>query len=135
MSISDNLMAWAQFASRIALSTLYLSTGGYYILHGQFTAHAGTFLYRHSAILDLKLTLLSGLLCTAAIWLLFGVRSRVMAAMGCIGFMAISLGSELVVGMPFAPVEVLFAFMLSIPIIAGGGGKFALYRRGWRDIV
>lgn len=135
MSFADNLMAWAQFASRAALSMLYLSTGGYYVLHGQFTAHAGTGFYRHSALLDIKLTLLSGLLCTAAIWLLFGVRSRVMAAMGCVGFMAISLGSDLVVGMPFAPVEVLCAFLLSVPIIAGGGGKFALYRRGWRDLV
>jgi uncharacterized membrane protein YphA (DoxX/SURF4 family) len=71
-----------------------------------------------------------------AIWLTFGIRTRVMAA----------LGAALVLAFHFAvahePLRLdqtalltLFTVIMAMPLIVWGGGRFSLWRGGWGNLL
>lgn len=83
---------------------------------------------------DPRLTALASLLAVAAIWLLAGIRSRVIALLAAITLAAVDPALALAAHPEMPDGVVLAALALALPVIFGGGGKWALYRRGWRDL-
>ena len=76
---------------------------------------------------------LSGLLMFVFIWLLFGLRTRVVSALGIVLFAGQffwfrSLGLHTSYGVGHLAVSGI----LSLPLLFLGGGPFAIYRRGWQ---
>ncbi|MCL4189271.1 MAG: hypothetical protein KJZ85_16850 [Rhodobacteraceae bacterium] len=76
------------------------------------------------------------LLATVGLWLLFGIRTRVVA----------SLGAALAVGLAVAAPEsmlagadplrgALGALVLASPLVVFGGGRWSAYRKGWRGVL
>ncbi|MGR3570767.1 hypothetical protein [Brevirhabdus sp.] len=79
---------------------------------------------------------LFGLLLTISIWLLFGVRSRVVALLGIV----LSIGYATQISDASAHFDILFAELgliaaLGLPLIAFGGGRWAIYQRGWGNLL
>lgn len=74
----------------------------------------------------------SGMLMFASTWLLFGLRSRVVAVFGLmlysgqfLWFRAIGLDPS------YGLTQLAFSAVLALPLLFLGGGPFAIYRRGW----
>jgi len=81
-------------------------------------------------------TLLCSIILFAAVWLLFGVRTRVVALLGTLlsaglvyWFAGFGIGSR------FQLYLLLAACIATLPLLALGGGRFALYRRGWSQLT
>jgi len=75
------------------------------------------------------------LLAVIAIWLFFGVRTRVVALIGTTLFLAahiLPLGGGIEPGLALGLGCVI---ALTLPLLAFGGGRFALLSRGWADLV
>ncbi|QDC09577.1 hypothetical protein FHY55_10125 [Oceanicola sp. D3] len=76
----------------------------------------------------------NALLIVIAIWVAFGIRTRLVAAIGLTiytgytlsngGFEADNLG-----------IGIFVAFGLALPLIVAGGGAYALYRKGWSGLT
>ncbi|MCR8547087.1 hypothetical protein M4578_04560 [Salipiger sp. P9] len=84
----------------------------------------------------LTTALLCTLLATVSIWLLFGVRTRIVALMG----LALYIGLEVVnPGLNQASTDTLlnsaFVVLLALPLVIFGGGKFSMLRAGWRGAI
>ncbi|GGL65540.1 hypothetical protein GCM10011392_20300 [Wenxinia marina] len=75
---------------------------------------------------------IGAMLAVAGIWLLFGVRTRVMAVIATV----LISGHAVLVGAatPVPDAMPLLAAVLSLPLALFGGGPFALYSKGWREI-
>jgi len=76
------------------------------------------------------------LLIVIGIWLLFGIRSRVVALAGVLlysGFTIISHHHGLGLGSRFADLAVVG--FLALPLITSGGGFACLYRAGWKKLT
>jgi len=76
---------------------------------------------------------LSALLLFIVTWLLFGLRSRVVATIGLAIFAGQlfwfhSLGLDTSYGIA----HLALSAVLALPLIVLGGGRFAIYRRGWQ---
>lgn len=85
---------------------------------------------------DMRDMVVGGLFFLIAIWLAFGIRTRVMAA----------LAAALVLAFHFAvayePLRLdhtarltLFTVAMAVPLILWGGGRFSLWRGGWRNLL
>lgn len=75
----------------------------------------------------------SSLLMYAFIWLLFGLRTRVVTALGLALFAGQyawfqSLGLQTGFGLG----HLILSGVLALPLLFFGGGRFAIYRRGWQ---
>lgn len=87
--------------------------------------------------LDASLRLAAcALLATVGLWLLFGIRTRVVASLGA------ALAVALAVAVPEAmlvgtdPLRgALAAMVLALPLVVFGGGRFSSYRGGWRRLL
>ncbi|MBS8227408.1 hypothetical protein [Vannielia litorea] len=76
----------------------------------------------------------NALLIVIAIWIAFGIRTRLVAAIGLTiytgytlasgGFEADNLG-----------IGVIVAFGLALPLIVAGGGAYSMYRKGWSGLT
>ncbi|MGI3184904.1 hypothetical protein [Nioella aestuarii] len=76
---------------------------------------------------------LSGLLLFIFIWLLFGLQTRVMASLGLILFAGQLLWFErLGLQTQYGSAHLAITILLAFPLLILGGGRFAIYRRGWR---
>ncbi|WP_071675136.1 hypothetical protein [Nioella nitratireducens] len=81
-------------------------------------------------------TVLCALIQFAAVWLMFGLRSRVVALLGLVLMIGLLLWFEaLGVQTSYGSLQVVASAVLALPLFFLGGGRFALYRRGWADIV
>lgn len=76
------------------------------------------------------------LLATIGLWLLFGIRTRVVASLGA------ALAAGLALALPEATVAgadplrgVLAALVLACPLVVFGGGRWSAYRKGWRGVI
>jgi uncharacterized membrane protein YphA (DoxX/SURF4 family) len=79
---------------------------------------------------------LHGLLLTISIWLVFGVRTRVVALLGAMLYLAYALYSKSVALVPDdVSVQVLLVAILAAPLVAFGGGQYSLYKKGWQNIL
>lgn len=81
-------------------------------------------------------TVLCALIFFSALWLLFGVRSRIMAMFGTaqaaglvFWFHGLGLTTD------FQVMLFLAAFLAAAPLMWLGGGHFSIYRRGWRTLT
>ena len=77
------------------------------------------------------------LLGTMAVWLAFGVRTRVIALAATVLLLGWDLLAppDLLGAGPRVEVLTLVACALAAPLMVFGGGPRALYRRGWRDLL
>ena len=81
---------------------------------------------------DLALSVIAGLVCIFAIWMLFGIRTRVAALAALVlwtGWHALGRGIQ------DQTMMLVILAVLCLPLILRGGGTHALYRRGWSDLV
>lgn len=79
---------------------------------------------------------LNGLLLMVAIWLLLGIRTRVVAALGCVLLAAVTMTGGFILGSEqVGPILLIVAISLSIPLLVFGGGRWALYSGGWRHLL
>ncbi len=108
------------------------------LLAGLFMQHAVTEFLGHFGVLgaypwrSTAHMIADSLLIVIGIWLAFGIRSRVVAALGVLLFiMPYLLESHLVV-LPRETATMIAAILLAIPVLLCGGGRHALLRRGWR---
>lgn len=81
--------------------------------------------------------LLHALMAMAAIWLIFGVRTRIVALLGLLFYAALwrlesQNGADGLLGY-LVPLQVVV--VLALPLILLGGGRFSLYRAGWRNLL
>ncbi|NAZ36952.1 hypothetical protein [Rubellimicrobium sp. CFH 75288] len=75
--------------------------------------------------------LLRGLLATVAVWLVFGIRTRVAASVGVVlAFALVFLALPLDPHGP-APLVAILVLGFALPPVCCGGGDFALHRGGW----
>tara|TARA_Y100000815_G_C13329660_1_gene495465 strand:- start:1491 stop:1910 length:420 start_codon:yes stop_codon:yes gene_type:complete len=78
---------------------------------------------------------LRALLATVTIWLFFGVRTRVMALIGLVLYVtSVALQHTASNGQMELNLWLLTVPLLSLPLILFGGGRFSLYRAGWKGI-
>ncbi|MGR3367218.1 MAG: hypothetical protein ACU0CC_04505 [Sagittula sp.] len=78
-------------------------------------------------------TIMSGLLWVISVWLMFGVRTRIVAALGLTiyGAMALLLpGLDRLTAHSLLSVAIVAG--LTLPVILAGGGHYSLVRGGWR---
>ena len=74
------------------------------------------------------------LLVVCAAWLVLGIRSRVVALIATVLVLVQSTvlhGTALLM----APTEAIAMVLLTVVLLIEGGGRLALYHRGWREIV
>ena len=81
-------------------------------------------------------TLLCALLLLSALWLMVGLFSRLVASVA----LTLMLGQYLWfqsagLSLSFGIIHLLVSLGLALPVLAMGGGRFALYRRGWQITV
>ncbi|APZ54303.1 hypothetical protein [Salipiger abyssi] len=130
--MSDILSA-LQCALRIVLAAIL----GYTVASEFFQTNAMQIgWYVSPRHVGLTAAVICALLFTVSIWLLFGVRTRVVALMG----LALYLGLEIVhPGLSSADSQVLLSsaivVLLGLPLIIFGGGKFSVVRAGWRGAI
>ena len=78
---------------------------------------------------------LRALLAMIAIWLAFGIRTRVVALLGATLFLSahfFTLGFDM--GSDRALVLSIIAAMAA-PLVLLGGGRFAMFSKGWREVL
>ncbi|EBA09008.1 hypothetical protein [Sagittula stellata] len=78
-------------------------------------------------------TILSGLLWLIAASLMFGVRTRMVAALGLTTYAAMALllpGLDRMTAQPYLSAAIVAC--LALPVILAGGGDHSLVRGGWR---
>lgn len=85
---------------------------------------------------ELSTAMICALLAAISIWLVFGVRTRVVALLG----LALYVGLEVVrPGLHAASYETImnstFVVLLGLPLVLFGGGKFSMIRAGWRGAI
>lgn len=85
------------------------------------------------AMPGIAFAVLHALMLVAAIWVLFGIRTRIVALIGLACLYADSLIIPLVPGFPERKVLFAVAILAAVPLIFFGGGRFSLYRAGWRN--
>ena len=69
-----------------------------------------------------------------AIWIAFGVRTRLVTALG----LALYTGYTLATHSPETGaigLGLFIAFGLALPLIAAGGGSYSIYRKGWSGLA
>ena len=88
-------------------------------------------LLRDSELLSLALR---ALLATIAVWLLFGIRTRVVALLGAVLLFAAYLLTQGIHQSADARIVLILVAVMSLPLILRGGGRFAMLTRGWRDV-
>lgn len=91
----------------------------------------GLGLLRDNELLSLALR---ALLATIAIWLLFGIRTRVVALLGAVLFFSAQLLTQGFHPSADARSVLIIVAIISLPLILRGGGRFAMLSRGWRDV-
>lgn len=109
----------AQFACRITVPTLFFWTVG-----REFFALGRP---------NLAFSVIGGLICIFAIWMLFGVRTRIAA----LASLVLWSGWTSLVG-PQANQQVALLMVIAVlclPLIIAGGGANALYRKGWSGLI
>lgn len=130
----NTLLSWLKFACRVGLSLIAVFTAfwclraphAFYLTVDQFG------LPRPET--EPQLVALAALLVVAAIWLAAGIRSRVVAALCCAMILGSNLALDMALRPPLPELVTGLTVALAVPVILGGGGKLALYRRGWRDL-
>lgn len=129
-----NMIALGQCALRLVLAAVFGAQGLSQV--SVLVAQAGTHLDPFIGMSFGLLVVLNAVLGTVAIWLVFGVRTRVVTLIGLTLYLAamyIHIRSSLVVEVALA--EVLVVMALALPLILRGGGRFALYRAGWKEVL
>lgn len=76
------------------------------------------------------------LLTTVSVWLVFGVRTRVVALLG----LALFIGLEVVhpglnATSPDALMNSAYVALLGLPLVLFGGGRFSMIQAGWREVL
>ncbi|MEY8841350.1 hypothetical protein AB9K41_20165 [Cribrihabitans sp. XS_ASV171] len=75
--------------------------------------------------------LISGLCLWAAIWLVLGICSRILAVWGLALSLMLVLTTHETAAFTQHMVEFAIAALLALPVIFRGGGAFSLHSRGW----
>ncbi|MGB8622286.1 MAG: hypothetical protein WCD16_05660 [Paracoccaceae bacterium] len=80
---------------------------------------------------------LNALLLIISIWLLFGIRTRVVAVLGVALFTTLVLTGRSNVLLDLdGKIVVVAIFSLALPLVAFGGGRWRLYPKdGWHDVI
>ncbi len=79
---------------------------------------------------------LCALILFSAVWLLFGLRSRVVALIGLVMMVGLTLWFDTVgIQTTYGGLHIAASVVLALPLFFLGGGRFALYRRGWADLA
>ncbi|MDQ1848241.1 hypothetical protein Q9299_08065 [Gemmobacter fulvus] len=129
-----NMIALGQCALRLVLAAVFGAQGLSQV--SILVAQAGTPLDPFIGISGSLLVALNAVLVTIAIWLVFGVRTRVVTLIGLTLYLAamfLHLRASLVAEVAMA--EVLAVVLMALPLILLGGGRFALYRAGWKEVL
>lgn len=85
---------------------------------------------------DIRNLVVGALLVLIAVWIAFGLRTRVMALLAAaiaITFHFATAYNPLTVTSETLPM--LLTLIAALPLIAIGGGRFSLWRGGWREIL
>jgi len=119
----------------IAMVTRLVLAGliGGWIVRYRLGEEAGLILDSPGTLPFLETALLI-LLVVCASWLILGIRSRVVALIATTLVLVQSMvlhGSA--TAMP--PPEAVAMVLLTIVMLLEGGGRLALYRRGWREVI
>ncbi|SEL58843.1 hypothetical protein SAMN05444413_11183 [Roseivivax marinus] len=86
--------------------------------------------------LTLGAAALSGLMTVVAIWLVFGIRTRVVATLGTalyVGHITMLPGFGAVDATILAELALVGA--IALPSILFGGGRFSMVRAGWSNVI
>ncbi|SLN39446.1 hypothetical protein ROJ8625_01848 [Roseivivax jejudonensis] len=80
--------------------------------------------------------LLAGLMSVVAIWLAFGVRTRVVALLGLALYTGhlVALPGFTTVGTDEI-VQLAVVAALALPLIVFGGGRYSMVRAGWHNVI
>lgn len=82
------------------------------------------------------LLVMPALLATAAVWLLFGIRTRVvvLVAVGLgLGYAFLANPAQEAARGP--QVMAILLFGLAVPLVLHGGGSLCMLRKGWADML
>ncbi|MCC6306824.1 MAG: hypothetical protein IT545_16760 [Rhodobacteraceae bacterium] len=78
----------------------------------------------------------SALLATVGLWLLFGIRTRVVAGLGAVLAGGLALAAPEILHAGIAPLRgALAALVLALPLVVFGGGRWSSHNLGWRGLV
>lgn len=81
----------------------------------------------------IEVTILSALMMSISIWLVIGLRSRMVALLGLVIFAGLHLWfSALGLQTTYGVWHLAISSALAAPLLVLGGGRFAIYRRGWQ---
>ena len=126
-----NALGVAQLALRLCLGAVVGYTA---LLHSSIsTASASEGLI--DTVGSSSPTLLLAILAMTAIWIVFGVRTRIVSLLALVCYAAVirieSLNSFSTVADLLVPFQIVA--LLALPLILFGGGRFSIYRAGWRN--
>lgn len=79
---------------------------------------------------------LCALILSTAVWLLVGIRSRVVAMLGVALLCGLTLWFDAMeIQTVYGAWLAVAATATAVPLVLRGGGQFALYRRGWKRLA
>ena len=85
---------------------------------------------------DLKDLTIGGLLFLIAVWIAFGMRTRIMSLLALgLTTMVYLVGPQTAALAGDGLWVPITTALIAIPLIGFGGGRFSLWRGGWRDIL
>lgn len=119
-------LSFAFLLANQALSTLVVPT---------FAAQASSWQMGFRAPVETaQFIAVNALLIVIAIWVAFGIRTRLVTSIGLViyaGYTLTSGGYEA----DNLGIGVLVAFGLALPLIVAGGGAYSMYRKGWSGLT
>ena len=77
---------------------------------------------------------INALLFVISIWVAFGIRTRLVAAIGLVMYMGYTLAHGSMEADNLG-IGIFVAFGLALPLIVAGGGAFSMYRKGWSGLT
>lgn len=132
----STLLSTLQCGFRVGLGLVLLSHATASLISPSFIANASPTALDAAHIPTFASLALNGLMLVISIWLFFGVRTRVVALLGAslyVGFALYQTSAEVVP--TDVSVPVLLVAILAAPLIAFGGGDFAMYKKGWQGVL
>lgn len=124
-----------QFLFRLALAATFAIQAATVLIVPSFTAEAAS-IFSSINTANIADVLSNALLLIVSIWLFFGVRTRVVALLGGALFVALLMTERLaIVETDAGRVLTVAVLSLALPLVVFGGGRFAVYARGWRNVL
>ncbi|SIN91167.1 hypothetical protein [Vannielia litorea] len=119
-------LAFAYILANQALSTLVVPS---------LAAEASTGVSAFRAPVEtFQFIAVNALLIVIAIWVAFGIRTRLVTAIGLVIYAGYTISSGGLEADNLG-IGIFVAFGLALPLLAAGGGAFALYRKGWSGLT